>query len=315
MTTSEPLRVLLVGAGRMGDAHLLALDSSPSAVATVVVDPVPAVRDRMLAKGLAAFTTIEQALECDGFDAALIAAPSDLHLPLVRTLIGHRLPVLCEKPCGLQSSDAIEAAQLAASADVLLQVGYWRRFVPELCQIRYRFAAGEFGEAALVQAWQWDRSPPPASFRRRSGGIVRDMGVHEIDMIRWLVGQELTVVNTIESSVVSVKPVTDDVESAAISFALSGGGVGLVSLGRHFVQGDSCWVEIIGTKGALRSEFMMGRSSDAVLRDALVAQIEAFVGSVRGGPHTGADAQDAVAALVAAEQASAWTSTTNAGEG
>jgi len=105
----------------------------------------------------------------------------------------------------------------------------------------------------------------------------------------------------VDSDVNSVEPVAGDPESVLATGKLSGGGVAVMSLGRRFEHGDCCWVEVIGTRGSRRSEFMMGAGSDAVFKRALVDQIEAFAARVRGEPSEGATADDAVAALTAVE--------------
>ncbi|MFV2039874.1 MAG: Gfo/Idh/MocA family protein, partial [Acidimicrobiales bacterium] len=156
----KPLGVLVIGAGRMGAVHLQALESARSARAVAVVDPVAATLDRARAVGLGGYESLDEALQAGGFDAALVAAPSDLHLELVRELMRARIPTLCEKPCGLASTQTREAADLATEAGVVLQIGYWRRFVPALRELRKRLIAGELGEVSLIQAWQWDGEPP-----------------------------------------------------------------------------------------------------------------------------------------------------------
>src|SRR5258706_4269411 len=187
---AERVRIAVIGAGRMGQVHLEALRQSRSARPVAVVDPVPAVRDAVAAGGLAAYATVEQLLVAGGFDGALIAAPTDLHASLVTTLAAARVPILCEKPCGTTSEEAVVAARAVEAAGTLLQIGYWRRFVPELAALRERVARGELGEITLVASHQWDEHPPGAEFRAHSGGIAADMGVHEFDQVRWLLGQE-----------------------------------------------------------------------------------------------------------------------------
>jgi myo-inositol 2-dehydrogenase/D-chiro-inositol 1-dehydrogenase len=287
----------------MGMIHLDALDAAASARAVAAVDPVAATLDKLAQRGLAGYQTLDQALIAGGFDAAVIAAPSDLHLGFVRALMSARIPTLCEKPCGLSSAETQEAVGFAAHAGVVLQIGYWRRFVPALRQLRQRIAAGELGELALVQAWQWDGEPPSAEFRARSGGIVSDMGVHEFDQIRWVTGQDLAIAGVVESGVNSVPPVEGDPESVAVVGSISGGGLALVSLGRRYAPGDSCWLEVIGTSDTVRCDFMSGADGERVFRDAIAGQIEAFAAAVTGGDRDGATAADAVAALEAAEQA------------
>lgn len=288
----------------MGAVHLEALEAARSATAVAVVEPVAGVRQQVAQRGIAVYETLNDALTAGGFDAALVATPSDLHLGVVRSLMAERVPTLCEKPCGLRSEQTEEAVAAAADTGTILQIGYWRRFVPALRELRERVASGELGEVSLIQAWQWDEEPPAAAFRSRSGGIALDMGVHEFDMIRWITGEELSIHSVVESTVSSVPPVENDPESVAIVGSISGGGVALVSLGRRFAPGDSCWVEVIGTRGVARCEFMAGPDGDAVFRAALLDQLDGFVAAVRGEPSDAATALDAVAALRAAEEAS-----------
>lgn len=299
--SDDALRLLVVGAGRMGRVHLRAIEQSTSVVATAVVEPFAAAREQLAGSGLALHAGLDGALDAGGFDAALIAAPSPYHPALVSALMAAGVPTLCEKPCGLRSSDTAEAANASASSGVPLQIGYWRRFVPELQALRAEIAGGALGEIALIQAWQWDGEPPAADFRRASGGPLLDMGVHELDMIRWLTGQDLTLTAVVDSEVTSVEPVDGDPESVLASGRLSGGGIAAISLGRRFDRGDCCWVDVIGTRASRRCEYMIGDAGDAVFQSALVAQLDAFVAVVRGAPSTAATAADAVAALEAVE--------------
>ena len=301
----EPLRVALIGAGRMGRVHLRALAAAPSAVTVAVVDPVPAVRDELAATGVRVHADVQDLLAAGGFDAVLVAAPTDLHRDLVASFAQARVPILCEKPCGLTAAETREATNAAAAAGIVLQIGYWRRFVPELVELRGRLAAGALGELSLIQCWQWDEQPPSVAFRSRSGGILIDMGVHEFDQIRWLTGQELEEIAAVASSVTAGAPVPGDPDTVQAHARLSRGAVAAVSLGRRFPPGDACWVEVMGTDGHARSEFMSGPEGDAVFLGALVAQVEAFVTAARGGEQRGATGEDAVRAIDAAERAAA----------
>lgn len=292
----SPVRLALIGAGRMGRLHREVARRLDAVVVTVVVEPNLAEAARS-DDGAVVFRDLDEALTHGGFDAAVVAAPSDLHRQLVERLLEAGVPTLCEKPCGLTVTDARAATDLARTTGVLLQIGYWRRFVPELVDLQLRIASGEFGAVALIEAWQWDREPPPAEFRRRSGGILLDMGVHEIDQIRWLTGQNLAVHAAVPSDVVSVAPVDRDPESVAVLARLDDGGVAFVSLGRRHADGDACWLEVIGTDHAERLDFMRGPAADDVFHNALTAQLASFASAVRGGPFSGATGADAVTAL------------------
>jgi myo-inositol 2-dehydrogenase/D-chiro-inositol 1-dehydrogenase len=287
---SARLRVAIVGAGRMGRAHLAALSRCRRAVAVALVDPDAAARER--AAGLAAHATVDDLLAAGGCDAAIVAAPTDLHVDLVRRFAAAGLPILCEKPCGLTAEDAGAAAQ--AAAGVTFQVGYWRRFVPELIALRDRVRSGALGTPSLLICHQWDELPPPPGFRARSGGIAVDMAVHEIDQARWLLGQEF-------GDVVAVGGAPgDDPDTAVATGRLSGGAVAALTLGRRFPAGDSCWCELFATGGYERVEFMTGASAQDAFTAALAAQADAFAAAVAGEAPRGAGGADAVAALRAA---------------
>ncbi|HEX6761172.1 MAG TPA: Gfo/Idh/MocA family oxidoreductase [Gaiellaceae bacterium] len=291
---SAPVRIAVVGAGRMGRVHLSVLEALPGVEVAAVVDP--------FAPG-ATHVDLDVLLAGGRPDGAVVAAPSTLHLELVAQLLEAGVPTLCEKPCGTTPAEARAAVERAAETGTPLQIGYWRRFVPELEELRGRIVAGELGAVLLVRSEQWDERPPAPSFRAVSGGILVDMGVHEFDQIRWLTGEELDC-RAIAAATAGVDPpVEGDPESVEAVFALSGGGLGVVSLGRRFPPGDMCRVTVYGTSDSAECPFLWPPDSERAFAEGIAAQDAAFVGLVRGGTQQGASPADAVAALVAAEQA------------
>jgi myo-inositol 2-dehydrogenase / D-chiro-inositol 1-dehydrogenase len=303
VASDGPVRIGLIGAGRMGGAHLRALEDARGVEAAAIVEPLQHVREELRTAGFATFAHLNDLLRAGGVEAAIVAAPTDLHLELVTTLVRAGIPVLCEKPCGLRSEETADAVRLAADADVVLQIGYWRRFVPALIAMRERIAAGELGDPAQIWSWQWDERPPSAAFRQRSGGILLDMGVHEFDQIRWLTGQEIGDVSAFAATVTSEAPVAGDPESVAAVAELSGGAVATVSVGRRLSECEGCWVEVVGTEGYAREVFVWGDDGPAVIHAAVVAQLEAFAAAVRGAPQQGASGEDALRAIETAERA------------
>jgi myo-inositol 2-dehydrogenase / D-chiro-inositol 1-dehydrogenase len=298
-------RLGLVGAGRMGRTHLRALAGSPALRVVALADPVEGTRTALEGPGLATHADLASMLRTGGLDGVLVAAPSDRHLATIAELAAAGLPVLCEKPCGVTSQQARQAAEIAASARLPLQVAYWRRFVPALRRLRQRIADGDMGELYLVTCYQWDERPPAAAFRAHSGGIFIDMGVHEFDQIRWLSGQDLGAIRAAAARTASEPPVAGDAESAQVLCELSGGATAVVSLGRRFPLGDVCRVEVFGTKDAGDCRFLWPPDAERAFLDGLRLQAESFVRWVGGGAAEGASAADAVAALAAAETAAA----------
>lgn len=302
---SEAPRIALIGAGRMGRVHLGALRDSAEIELAGVVEPLQRTREELAAAGLRVYAQLEDLLERDPPDGVLIAAPADIHLTLVGACAAAGIPMLCEKPLGVRAVEAAEAARRASEAGVVLQVGYWRRFVPELCRLRERIASGELGEISQLTCAQWDTELPTEAFRARSGGICADMGVHEFDQVRWLVGQDVRWVAAAPAGPSASPRVSADPDCATILAQLSGGASAVVSLGRRFPYADSCWLEVWGTEGYERLTFMWDRAGQEVFARSMRRQAEAFARALRGGRADGAGGEDAVAALSAAEAAAA----------
>jgi myo-inositol 2-dehydrogenase / D-chiro-inositol 1-dehydrogenase len=301
----------LVGAGRMGRAHLAALGQSGVVSVAAVAEPAPEARAAVAAEGVAAFASLDEMLAGAGLDGALIAVPTDRHVEVLGQVMAAGLPALCEKPCGLTVEEAGRCAAIAEQAGLMLQVAYWRRFVPALTKLRQRMAGGELGDILAVNCYQWDATPPSAEFRGSSGGIYVDMGVHEFDQVRWLTGQEFRSVKTAAAPGVGTDP-----DCAQLVAELDGGSTAMVSLGRWHPAGDSCKIEVFGTKGTASSWFLDPAGGDAVFREALRLQAEDFARSVSAGQadrraalapssSAGASVTDAIAALRIAAQADA----------
>jgi len=282
----------------MGVTHAEALRDEPSVRVNAVVDPSEAARANALraAPGARAFAGLDDALAGGGVDAVLIAAPSPLHLPLVQACAAHGLPILCEKPCGTAAAEARAAAAAADAAGCVLQIGYWRRFAPGLRALRERIRAGELGELTLVSCYQWDAEPPPPEFRAVSGGVAVDMGVHELDQLRWLTGQELGPFAASAQAPDGAGP-----EGLQLLGSLSGGTAAFVSLGQRFPHGDCVWVEVFGTAGYALERVLWDDEGDEAFRVALRAQARAFADRI--GTGTTGDAASATDALIALETA------------
>lgn len=298
------LKLGLAGAGRMGRNHLRALSGSEVVRVTAIAEPSEAARDALPRTDAALYPDLDSMLAGAEVDAVLVCVPSDYHLLTVKRLVAASLPILCEKPVGVTTAEAREAAQLTSAAGLPFQIGFWRRFVPSMRQLHERMAAGELGQIYVVASFQWDGEPPSAAFRSHSGGIFVDMGVHEFDQTRWLTGQEFGRISSLYCRVAS-EEVSGDPDSAQAMAELSGGTTALVSLGRRFPLGDVCKVEVFGTKDAAECRFLWPPSADDTFFGALRLQAESFARHVRGAAREGAGGDDAAAALEAAELAAA----------
>ena len=293
-----PFGIGLIGAGRMGRTHLRALAGSDVVQVTAVAEMSPAARAAV--DGIATYESVAELLDQAKLDGVLIAAPTDQHGTIIAEVAARGLPILCEKPCGLTAGAARASARTAAAAGVPLQVAYWRRFVPGLRELHDRIAAGELGVIHLITCYQWDERPPSPVFRAHSGGIAIDMGVHEFDQLRWLTGQDVAGLAVVSSG--TAPDGIPDVDGAQVVLSLTGGATGFVSLGRYFRLGDAVWAEAFGTAGHERCDVIDPAEGEVAQLEALRRQAESFASFAAGGPCEGATADDAVAALAAAEQ-------------
>jgi myo-inositol 2-dehydrogenase/D-chiro-inositol 1-dehydrogenase len=300
---SEPFRLALVGAGRMGGAHAAAIAGSERVSIAAVCDPAPAAAARAAAWGARWHADLDGLLAAGGIDGALVAAPTRLHRPLVERLAGAGLPILCEKPCGLDLAEGEHVVRAAERAGVPFLVGYWRRHVPELRALQERIAAGALGGVQLVRCWHWDEHPPPPAFRdpASSGGILVDVCVHEFDLARWLCGSPVAALAGFEGGVRSAPEVPGDPESVALAGRLGSGTALVVSAGRRRPGGDAQIVEVIGTEGAAVVPFAVGAAGAAVIAAALRRQAEDLAAVAGGAAPLGAGGADALAALAAAD--------------
>lgn len=285
-------RLALVGAGRMGAAHARALASSREVEVACVVDP----SDLAAAQVDAPRASLADLPDVDG---ALVAVPTRFHLEVMTRLAELGLPVLCEKPCGLTAAETRQIASLPTR----VQVAYWRRFVPVLCDLRERIGNGDLGDLVYADSAELDEYPPARGFRdpASSGGIVVDMGVHEFDQLRWLSGQEIVGVAGAAGAVDWDDPVPGDPELVTISLRLDGGLVATTTLARRYPPGEVCRIEVVGLESAERIEFVAPPDGDQTIAAALRAQAEDFA---RGGGE-GATMDDAVIAMEVAERAKA----------
>ena len=296
-------RLGLAGGGRMGRSHMAALSAGGDVRVVSVAEPDATSRDMIEGPGVAVHASLGAMLDAGGIDGVLVAVPSPMHVDVVREIAARGLPILCEKPCGVRAAMAEEADGIARAAGVVLQVAYWRRFVPGVQALRARIASGALGGLYHLNAQQWDGAPPAAVFRASSGGVFVDMMVHEIDQIRWLSGQDFVEVKALASKVED-EHVAGDAECATALFLLSGGTTATATAGRRHPEGDSIRVMAYGTRDA--EDLLIHRPAQGidVIAEALRRQAAGFAARVGGAEGTGgATAADAVAALAAAEAA------------
>jgi myo-inositol 2-dehydrogenase/D-chiro-inositol 1-dehydrogenase len=288
----------------MGRNHLSALARSRRVTVTDVVEPMAETRAVLSEAGLRVHAGLRELLDEQPPEGILVAAPTGEHARLTREAVAAGVPVLCEKPGGGSAAELRETADLASRRRVPVQVAYWRRHLPALTALRSRIHASDLGSLYLVAASQWDEEPPAAGFRATSGGVFVDMGVHEVDQIRWLTGQEVVEVHAMAAAHVEDPAAGGDVDGACVLLRLSGGALATVSLGRYHSSGDIVMVEVFGSRGHER-HCLIGPTESTAFETALIRQAESFADLVRIGRSGGAELRDAIRTLEVAEAATA----------
>ena len=190
MTSPQALRIALLGAGRIGQVHAANVAAHAGARLVAVADALPQAAQALATAHGSEVRDIAAILGAEDIDAVLICTPTDTHADLIEAAVTTGKAVFCEKPIDL-SVERVEACIAHVQAqNGTLMVGFNRRFDPHFAALQAQLREGAIGAVEQITITSRDPSPPPADYIRRSGGIFRDMTIHDFDMARFLLGEE-----------------------------------------------------------------------------------------------------------------------------
>ncbi|WP_141717761.1 Gfo/Idh/MocA family protein [Nocardia altamirensis] len=249
MTSHKAVTLGLAGTGRIGTAHAETLKNLPN-VANVIVADADAERARTTATKLEVeFAPDLDALFAADLDGIIIATATDSHPELIIRAVDAGLPVFCEKPVAADIDGTLAVLDHIQSSSVPVQIGFQRRFDAGYRAARAAVASGSLGWLHTLRATTLDPAPPPAEYIPRSGGIFRDCGVHDFDIIRWVTGREVVEVYTTGANRGERFFVdAGDVDTAAVSLRLDDNTLATVSLTRYNGSGYDVRLEALGSK-------------------------------------------------------------------
>src|SRR6266702_2694392 len=185
------LQLGVVGVGRIGAFHAATLRELPG-VAGLVLTDADAARATAVARGLEAATAPSaEALLAAGIDAVVIATPTPGHAPLLKAAAAAGVPAFCEKPVSLELDVLDAVLEEVERAGTLVQIGFQRRFDAGYVAARDAVAAGALGDLLVLRAATHDPAPPAEAYIASSGGIFRDLHIHDFDAIRFVTGREI----------------------------------------------------------------------------------------------------------------------------
>ena len=246
------LRFGLFGAGRIGRVHAASLAAHPRAELATVHDPVETAAREVAARyGATATGDIEVILGDPGIDAVVIASPTPTHVDLLTASVHAGKAVLCEKPIDLDLKRVDACWAEIRDENATIMVGFNRRFDPSFAEVRDRVASGEIGRLEELLITSRDPAPAPAAYIATSGGLFRDMTIHDFDMARFFLGEVVEVqamaANLIEPYIAEA----GDVDSAMVLLRGADGELGQIVNSRRCSFGYDQRLEAFGAEAML----------------------------------------------------------------
>jgi myo-inositol 2-dehydrogenase / D-chiro-inositol 1-dehydrogenase len=249
------MRFGIIGAGRIGKIHASNVAARKDCEVRLIADA-----DRAAAESLAQATggrvaEIDAILASNEIDAVAICAPTDMHADLIEKAARAKKAIFCEKPVDLDANRVRACLEVVAANNATLMVGFNRRFDPNFAALQKRIAEGAIGAVETVSITSRDPGPPPISYIARSGGLFRDMMIHDFDMARFLLGEEPVAISAMGSSLVD-KAIGEagDVDTAVVIMETKSGKVAQISNSRRATYGYDQRIEAHGAKGMLRAD-------------------------------------------------------------
>ena len=249
------VRFGLLGAGRIGKVHAKAVTSNPLAKLVAVADAMADAANALADQYGAEVRTIEAIEAATDIDAVIICTPTDTHADLIERFARAGKAIFCEKPIDLDVDRVKACLRVVDQTGATLMVGFNRRFDPHFRAVRQAIADGQIGDVEMVTIVSRDPGAPPADYVKRSGGIFRDMTIHDFDMARFLLGEEIETVSA-QASVLVDKAIGEagDYDSASVMLSTASGKHATISNSRRATYGYDQRIEVHGSKGAVAAE-------------------------------------------------------------
>jgi myo-inositol 2-dehydrogenase / D-chiro-inositol 1-dehydrogenase len=315
------IRIGLLGAGRIGRIHGGNVAASGKAKLVAVADAMPKAAAALARELGARVDSTAAILGSPDIDAVLICSPTDTHADLIEAAVKAGKAVFCEKPVDLSSKRILRCLKVVAASGKPLMIGFNRRFDPNFAEARRRIRSGAIGKVELVSIISRDPSPPPPSYVARSGGLFRDMMIHDLDMARFLLDEEPIEVHAVGSCLVDPGiGKAGDVDTAAVLLKTASGKIAQITNSRRATYGYDQRFEVHGSKGMVRAQNVplttvelatgTGFQADPVLpffleryAAAYRAELEHFLDALESGVAPSPSGEDGLRAQLLADAA------------
>ncbi|MCA1969489.1 MAG: inositol 2-dehydrogenase [Rhizobium sp.] len=314
-------KLALLGAGRIGKVHARAIAEDKRAKLVAVADAFPEAARAIAEASGAAVKTIDEIEADKDIDAVIICTPTNTHADLIERFAKAGKAIFCEKPIDLDVARARTCLETVRKAGGKVMLGFNRRFDPHFQAVRREIDKGSIGKVEMVTITSRDPGAPPADYIKVSGGIFRDMTIHDFDMARFLLGEEIETVMASASVLVDPKiGELGDYDSASLILTTKSGRQALISNSRRASYGYDQRIEVHGSLGAVSAENQRPVSIEVATKDgytrpplhdffmtrytaAYAAEISAFIDSLEKGTPLSPSAEDGLIALALADAA------------
>ena len=248
------IQVALFGAGRIGKIHAANLAAQAGVQFKYVVDVNAEAAAALAAIHGGSSATIEAALADPEVKAVVIASSTDTHADLILRSAAAGKAIFCEKPVDLTIARARACAAAVKEAGVLCMLGFQRRDDPTVNALKKRIEAGEIGTPELLIVTSRDPGPPPVSYIKVSGGIFKDMLIHDFDIFRWILDDAAVSVHATGSCLVDPAiGEAGDLDTAVVTIRTASGRLCQINATRRAAYGYDQRFEVLGSKGMLQA--------------------------------------------------------------
>jgi myo-inositol 2-dehydrogenase/D-chiro-inositol 1-dehydrogenase len=196
--------------------------------------------------------TVDEIMKARDVDAVLIGSPTGFHAEQIQAASHAGKAIMCEKPVSLSVATIHETLKVVEKNKSTLMIGFNRRFDPNFAELEARIRKGAVGNVELVTVISRDPAPPPVDYVKGSGGLFRDMMIHDFDMARFLMGEEFALVQALGASLVDPEiGKAGDVDTAAVQMQTASGRIAVITNSRRATYGYDQRIEVHGVKGML----------------------------------------------------------------
>ncbi len=246
------LAIGLLGAGRIGHVHARNIAGNTRSDLVAVADVVPGAAQKLAGEHGAEARDTGDILADDAIDAIVIATSTDTHVALIEAAIAAGKAVFCEKPVDLDLRRARACLGAVNGQDRPVMIGFNRRFDPDFATLKAQFDAGGIGKGELLSIASFDPAPPPLDYIKVSGGLFRDMAIHDFDMACWLFGAVPETVHATGACLVDPGiGAAGDIDTAVITMRFADGRIATIRNSRRAAYGYDQRIELLGEAGLL----------------------------------------------------------------